>query len=247
MALGGAGVQCPRPRNAIGFGDSPAAILYTERVPRPRAGHESARLLALAGPARGSEAAPAVQLALTEADQAAASAWLKSHGISTPFVAVAPGSIWGTKRWPGYGELAARLDKPVVVLGSAADGPLAATVAAAAKGRGHSAAGQLSLRESAALIAQADLLVTNDSAPLHLATGVGTPVVAVFGPTTPAQGFGPLGRSSAVVEEHGLWCRPCSPHGPADLPLGPPCLHAGHRRGPGDDRGGRASRARGAR
>jgi len=204
----------------IGFSDSPAAILYTERVPRARGGHESTRLLALAGPPRGSEAAPEVRLSLTDADHAAASAWLKSNGISAPFVAVAPGSIWGTKRWPGYGELAARLDKPVVVLGSAADGPLAATVAAAAKGRGHSAAGELSLRESAALIAQAELLVTNDSAPLHLATGVGTPVVAVFGPTSPSQGFGPMGRLSTVVEEQGLWCRPCSPHGPPSCPFG---------------------------
>ncbi len=62
--------------------------------------------------------------------------------------------------------------------------------------------------------------MTNDSAPLHLATGVGTPVVAVFGPTTPSQGFGPLGGASRVVQASGLWCRPCSPHGPAACPLG---------------------------
>ena len=147
-------------------------------------------------------------------------AWLAERRITTPFVAVAPGSIWGTKRWPGYTELVARLEKPVVVLGSAADGELAAQVAGAAAGRAHSAAGALSLRESAALIERASLLVTNDSAPLHLATGVGTPVVAVFGPTTPSQGFGPLGGAGRVVQTSGLWCRPCSPHGPATCPLG---------------------------
>jgi heptosyltransferase-2 len=203
-----------------GFDDSPAAILYTRRVSRPRSGHESARLLALADDRRIAGHPPKVSLVLTDADRAAANAWLAERRITTPFVAVAPGSIWGTKRWPGYAELVSRLDRPVVVLGSAADGELAAQVAGAAPGRAHSAAGALSLRESAALIERASLLVTNDSAPLHLATGVGTPVVAVFGPTTPSQGFGPLGGSGRVVQEAGLWCRPCSPHGPATCPLG---------------------------
>ena len=204
----------------IGFDDSPAVLLYSERVPRPTGGHESARLLALAGPARRQGRAPRVEVVLTDADRAAATAWLTQRGITAPFVAVAPGSIWGTKRWPGYADLVSRLDLPVVVLGSATDAVLAGEVAAAAPGRAHSAAGSVSLRESAALIAQAALLVTNDSAPLHLATGVGTPVVAVFGPTAPSQGFGPLGSRSRVVQESGLWCRPCSPHGPERCPFG---------------------------
>ena len=203
-----------------GFADSPATMLYTRRVSRARGGHESARLLALADDRRTAGQPPKVSLVLTDADRAAASAWLAERRVATPFVAVAPGSIWGTKRWPGYAELVSRLDKPVVVLGSDADGDLAAQVAGAAPGRAHSAAGALSLRESAAIIERASLLVTNDSAPLHLATGVGTPVVAVFGPTTPSQGFGPLGGASRVVQEAGLWCRPCSPHGPAACPLG---------------------------
>jgi heptosyltransferase-2 len=204
----------------IGFDDSPAAFLYSERVSRPKGVHESARLLALAGHSRRQEQTPRVELVLTDADRAAAAAWLARRGIATGFVAVAPGSIWGTKRWPRYAELVTRLDRPVVVLGSEADAPLAAEVAAGAPGRAHSAAGTLSLRESAAIIERAALLVTNDSAPLHLATGVGTPVVAVFGPTAPSQGFGPLGNRTRVVQETGLWCRPCSPHGPEVCPFG---------------------------
>ncbi len=75
-----------------------------------------------------------MSLVLTDADRAAASAWLAERRVTTPFVAVAPGSIWGTKRWPGYAELVGALDKPVVVLGSDADGELAAQVAGAAPG-----------------------------------------------------------------------------------------------------------------
>jgi heptosyltransferase-2 len=64
------------------------------------------------------------------------------------------------------------------------------------------------------------VLVTNDSAPLHLATAVGTPVVAVFGPTVTAFGFGPRGARDRVVEHPSLACRPCSAHGPQTCPLG---------------------------
>ena len=201
----------------VGFADSPAAAAYTRRVPRPSGGHEVERLLALAG---GDGGAPPVRIGLTADDRALADAWLRERGVSPGFVAVAPGSIWGTKRWPGYAELAASLESPIVVVGSREDAALAEAVAAAAPGRAHSAAGALGLRASAALIERAAVLVTNDSAPLHLATAVGTPIVAVFGPTVPAFGFGPRGPRDRVVENSSLACRPCSAHGPQTCPLG---------------------------
>ena len=201
----------------VGFADSAAAIAYTRRVPRPREGHEVERLLTLAGSA-GS--APAVSLALTPADYAAADGWLAAHRVSPRFIALAPGSIWGTKRWPYYTELAAELDRPCVVVGGADDRPLAEAIVAAAPGRAVSAAGELNLRASAALIQRAAALVTNDSAPLHLATAVGTPVVALFGPTVPGFGFGPRRAGDVTLGLDGLACRPCSRHGPPTCPLG---------------------------
>ena len=201
-----------------GFADSPAAITYTTRVTRIPTGHEVERLLALAGRRTGS--VPPVSLALRAEDEAAARRWLEERGIPPGFTAIAPGSIWGTKRWPYYPALAAALDGPLVVVGGSDDAALAAEVVAAAPGRAWSAAGALSLRGSAALIERARVLVTNDSAPLHLATAVGTPVVAVFGPTVPEQGFGPRGSRSLTLGHAGLACRPCSAHGPRVCPLG---------------------------
>jgi heptosyltransferase-2 len=201
----------------VGFADSPAAITYTTRVPRARVGHEVERLLALAG--RRSRSAPPVSLGLTDADDGAAERWLAERGIGPGFIALAPGSIWGTKRWPYYAALAAALDGQLVVLGGGDDAALAEEVAAAAPGRAWSAAGQ-SLRVSAGLIRRARLLITNDSAPLHLATAVGTPQVAIFGPTVPEQGFGPRGQLSLTLGHPGLACRPCSAHGPRVCPLG---------------------------
>jgi heptosyltransferase-2 len=207
-------------RERIGFADSPAAATYTRRVPRAERGHEVERLLALAGEPDAPAPTPPLRLALTADDRAQADAWLRAHNVGDGFVAMAPGSIWGTKRWPGYAALAAALEQPVVVVGGREDAMLAETVVGAARGRVHSAAGALGLRASAALIARAAVRVTNDSAPLHLATAVGTPIVAVFGPTVPALGFGPRGARDMVVEHPSLACRPCSAHGPQVCPLG---------------------------
>jgi heptosyltransferase II len=69
------------------------------------------------------------------------------------------------------------------------------------------------------LLQRAAALVTNDSAPLHLATAVGTPVIALFGPTVPEFGFGPRRPGDLTLGRGELPCRPCSRHGPQVCPL----------------------------
>ncbi len=145
--------------------------------------------------------------------------------VTGEFVALAPGSIWGTKRWPYYPALAARLGEriAVVVVGSKDDVGLGEQIVAAVRPSGReavNACGRLTLRESAALIGRASALVTNDSAPLHLATAMGTPIIALFGPTVTEFGFGPLRAGDVALGVDELQCRPCSPHGPPQCPLG---------------------------
>lgn len=207
----------------IGFSTSAGRWLYTARVPYGGTSHHALRLLGLAGaPPETRPLCP--QLYPSDADRAAADALLRdAPRDGAAYVALAPGSIWGTKRWPGFPELAARLAPlyRIVVVGSRDDAPLAAAIlAAAGPGRAVDATGRLALLESAALLARCATLVTNDSLPLHLASAMGTPTVAVFGPTVPAMGFGPLTPVSDVVEVHGLPCRPCHAHGPPVCPLG---------------------------
>jgi heptosyltransferase-2 len=153
-----------------------------------------------------------------ERDCAAADALL--HGRVRPLVAVAPGSVWATKRWPHYAALCQRLldDFDVAVIGAAGDAePLSALLT---DSRIIDATGKLSLLGSAALIERAKVIVTNDSSPQHLASAVGTPTVTVFGPTVPEFGFGPLAPGSRVVGRTDLACRPCDRHGPQRCPLG---------------------------
>src|SRR5690606_28502038 len=116
--------------------------------------------------------------------------------------ALAPGSVWGTKRWPYYPELAARLARHsrIVIVGSADDSEVAAHISRAADAQGVvDATGKLSLLGSAELIGRCDILVTNDSSPQHLASAMATPTVTIFGPTVPAFGFGPLAPHSTTL------------------------------------------------
>ena len=67
----------------------------------------------------------------------------------------------------------------------------------------------LPLRQFMAVLARCNLLVCNDSGPMHIATGLGVPIVGVFGPTEPAW-FGPLGEQNKIVINPAFWCRPCA-------------------------------------
>ncbi|HYW30979.1 MAG TPA: lipopolysaccharide heptosyltransferase II [Gemmatimonas sp.] len=222
----------------IGFASSPGRVLYTARIEYRRDLHHAGRLLMLdpdftAGTALPSGAALRPSLYPGAGDAAAVRALLHGAGIpdDAPLVALAPGSVWATKRWPSYDALAQRLatlartrDARIVVLGGSGDAPLAAAISAALTTMDRPAAldatGKLSLLASAALIGRARVLVTNDSAPLHLASAMNTPTVALFGPTVPAFGFGPLADSAAVLGHDALSCRPCDAHGPKQCPLG---------------------------
>ncbi len=81
-----------------------------------------------------------------------------------------------------------------------------------------SAAGELGLQETGAVIKRAAALVSGDTGVMHMATGVGTPVVALFGPTVRQFGFFPYNAHASVIERD-LGCRPCSSHGSEECPL----------------------------
>jgi heptosyltransferase-2 len=209
----------------IGFDTSAGRFWYTEQVSHRGEQHHAERLLRLAVGDKATEVPEAIRPAVYpgEPERSAVDALLRStpkDGAST--LALAPGSVWATKRWPHFAQLATRLAPlhRLVVIGSADDTPLAAEIAAAAgPNRVIDATGKLSLLASAEMIRRCAAIVTNDSAPLHLASAVGTPTVAIFGPTVPAFGFGPLAPKRAIAEI-ALECRPCSSHGPQVCPLG---------------------------
>lgn len=206
-----------------GFTTSAGRMFYTQRIPFRKDLHHAARLLQLSGDASAPAGDPRPRLYPGITERAAVDRLLALHDGAggAPLVALAPGSVWATKRWPYYAELAREVatHARIVVVGSSDDAALAADVARAAGSAAINAAGALTLLGSAELIRRCRALVTNDSAPQHLAAAVGTPTITLFGPTVPAFGFGPLAPSSVPMGIT-LDCRPCDPHGPQRCPLG---------------------------
>jgi heptosyltransferase II len=208
----------------IGFATSAGSWLYTTKVPYRDDLHHAARLLLLSRP-NGRE--PTVEetrpsLAPGDAERQLVDDLLRRAGVAAGerLIALAPGSVWGTKRWPYYPQLAAALADAgrIVVVGAKDDAPLGLEIREAVPDA-VDATGALPLLGSAELIGRSAVIVTNDSAPLHLASAMRTPTVAIFGPTVPDFGFGPLAPSSIVVGHETLTCRPCHRHGPRRCPL----------------------------
>jgi heptosyltransferase-2 len=222
-ARSGALSTSARIADRVGFATSAGRMFYTTRIAPIDNMHHAARLLSL-GTRDPLLTVPRERLRPRlypgTAERDAVDELLAARRDSRSLIAVAPGSVWATKRWPYYPELA-RLLSPhaqIVVVGGPADSALAHEVVAAADGA-IDATGKLSLLASAELIGRAALLVTNDSSPLHLASAMNTPTLAIFGPTVPEFGFGPLADVSAVAGVAGLECRPCDRHGPERCPL----------------------------
>jgi len=139
-------------------------------------------------------------------------------------VGMAPGSIWPTKRWPT--EYFSRLPELLncstcrfILIGGSDDRYLCEKIAESANTHIFNYAGELSLLESAALISKLDLLISNDSACMHMANAVKTDVFAFFGPTVRDFGFFPFQQNDRLFEVD-LYCRPCGKHGGRSCPEG---------------------------
>ena len=210
----------------IGFATAPGAALYTDRVPRPPDGHDRDRLLALLAPLDIVPDAAATHpwIGVDATTRARATTLLAPHDDGRPFAAICPGSAWRTKRWPAhaFAALVRHLDADgyrCLLLGGPDERALTAEVAAAAAGRAVDLGGATDLALLAAVVARAAIVVSNDSGPMHVASALDVPQVAIFCATVPAQGYGPLGRRAVVVERD-LSCRPCGRHGGERCPRG---------------------------
>ena len=215
----------------IGFDTSAGRFLLTQSVRYVATDHEIKRNLALAAPLGvASTGLRFPRLYPSEADRLAVDAFMRQSfgpdAVAPRCIAVAPGSVWNTKRWPEskFILLIRSLLEAgwhVVLVGGGADRDLCSRLASAAHDPHLAdASGRFSLLESAHLIGRCAALVSNDSAPVHLAVAMSIPVLAIFGPTLPSFGFAPPGPGDRVVDTAGLWCRPCSIHGGKRCPTG---------------------------
>ena len=142
-----------------------------------------------------------------------------------PYVTISPASLWFTKQYPAdkWAELIQTLPAEIGIflLGSDKDSNLCKEIIKLSGRESISnLAGSLSLLESAALIRDARMNYTNDSAPMHLASSVNAPTAVVYCSTVPGFGFGPLSEKQWIIQTpKDLKCRPCGLHGRKECPL----------------------------
>lgn len=139
-------------------------------------------------------------------------------------VVIVPGAAHPTKQYPleYYDELIGLIqesyDAHIVLLGNSAEKKLTdSLVEKHSRTEITDLAGKTDVMELACIIQSADLIISGDCGPMHIAAALGKPQIAIFGSTHPKLGFAPLNRKAIILQKN-LKCRPCSLHGRKKCP-----------------------------
>lgn len=189
-----------------------SGLFYNEKIPEDMNKHAVDRYLDFPRHLGAKIAKAQFILPSDNAAQTRMQSLLEKHHLENKkFIAVNPVAYWETKLWDDekFARLAdlikAKLDIEVVFTGSEKES--IEKITARMQDKAVNLAGETTLPQLAYLYQKALLLVTTDSGPMHLAAAVGTPVVALFGPTNP-QRTGPYGEGHTVIRAD-LPCSPC--------------------------------------
>ena len=207
-----------RGKRTIGFAHARegAAFFYTEEAPEPEFNkHAITRHMGLVRYCGITDDATVFSPLWGQQEQESVRRLLGPHAPDSagPLIVVHPCAAWPTKCWNAAhvaavcDRLQKKYDARIVFAGSAAEHILVSSIIAGMTEPALSLAGRTTLRELACLLASSSLMVAMDSGPMHLACAVGTPVVALFGPTAPWR-TGPFGSRHSVIRKE-LACSPC--------------------------------------
>jgi len=209
----------------VGFDKSAGSFLFTKKIRYIQNQPEVKRNLSLLEKDLFSENDFLPELFPSEEDFRYIVNLFKSWDIkrNDKIVGIAPGSVWETKRWlpERFGKVAEslmeKLGAKVVFLGGKEDEDLCLEISKDMKNKSFIAAGKTSPLQSAALISRCKVVLSNDTAPMHIAVAMRVPVVAIFGSTIPEFGFAPTGGKDIIIQKE-VYCRPCGIHGKRRCP-----------------------------
>ena len=208
-------------KERIGFDIASGSFLYTKKVKYRKDLHEIDRLLKFVDGEPGK-----YKVEIYPSDVNADNIdkiWQKYDIKEQKIIAVAPGSKWFTKMWPReyFDDLLERLsgldNVKTVLVGGKED----KEIELKNENMAIDLRGETSLLDLAEILKRTDVLVTNDSSPIHIGSAFEKPfIAAIFGPTVKEFGFTPSNKKNTVIEIEGLECRPCGMHGHDKCPLG---------------------------
>ncbi len=191
-----------------------SGLFLNEKIPEDMGKHAVDRYLDFLRHLGAKVGEPRFYIPVGEENRTRVDILLETEGIARGerFVAVSPVALWDTKLWEGKkfamlcDRLVGELGLKTVLTGSSGDGILQRIEKAMTRPIAN-LGGKTSLRDLAYLFGRAALVVTTDSGPMHIAAAAGTPVVALFGPTSPSR-TGPYGKGHRVIRKE-IDCSPC--------------------------------------
>jgi lipopolysaccharide heptosyltransferase II len=205
-------------RTRIGYNTKKRGFLLTKAVDEPLPGiHKVEYFLNLASACGIETKDKDYEFYFNQTDKERMEEFLERNGIGKQdrFAVLNPGGNWPPKRWPKerFAELSDRISRELglrtLITGAAKDVPLAKEIVEMSRTRPVNAAGRTTLKELGAIMKMAEFVVSSDSGPMHVALGVKTRVIALFGPTSERL-TGPYGRGDfAVIRKHSDCRIPC--------------------------------------
>jgi heptosyltransferase-2 len=210
----------------IGFDNASLSFLYDIKVKYYKNYHEIERNLELLMPFNiisNGILLKDVKITLNQNDINTAENIIEQYiSRNSEYIVVSPGSVWETKKWREeyFIELCKMLINSgyqVLLNGSKSDEIICKRIALSSGA--FSIAGLTNISQSLYIIKNAGLVITNDSAPTHFAGLVNTPVITIYGPTSPIFGFSPRSDINEIIYNENLKCSPCRIHGSKKCPL----------------------------
>ena len=201
-------------RERIGYPTKNRMIFLTKPVEGPIEDiHKVEHFLNLAKAVGASAKDLAYEFFVRDSDRLYIREFLEKSGSSGkgPIVVICPGGNWGPKRWPKEkfarlsDALAEEFRATVTIAGAKKDIALAEEIRAMMRNKSVIACGKTTLKQLGALFEKADLVIANDTGPMHLAVSMKARVIALFGPTSP-EITGPYGRGDYKVIFNNQMC-----------------------------------------
>ncbi|MCJ7552823.1 MAG: glycosyltransferase family 9 protein [Ignavibacteriaceae bacterium] len=212
-------------RETFGFSNSSLKYVYKSIIEYNSSVHEVQRNFDLIGYKYSEDNWKILpKIKVSESAKFKVNDYFETNKITNGFVAVSPGSVWATKRYPieYFIEVINSLvneGKQVLLIGGDNDKEITLKIKENFEENVFNSAGLFSLIESIELIKHASLLITNDSAPTHLGMCADVKVLTLYCSTVPKFGFYPYNKLSGYLSVDDLYCKPCGIHGFDECPI----------------------------
>ena len=202
----------------VGYDIANLSFVFNKKIKYDKTKHEVEKLLSFVD---DDNKRFELEMYPSEKDKLKIDTLVKNLSENKKIILIAPGSKWFTKKWPEeyfkilIQNLTKRDDLLIIITGGKEEKEIELDL----DSKVLDLRGEISLLELAELTKRAILVVSNDSAPIHITSAFpNTRIIGIFGPTVKEFGFFPWSKNSKVFEIDGLYCRPCAIHGGNSCP-----------------------------